>query len=158
MLRQQSGDVLEWTRYTRAEIRAHWEMAGNRARESSLTQPVPHEHAALQLCALWLRRVCGIPVSHYYDREARCVRFFLGFAADADTSKALLSRLALALELLGWQWDEQGRLFAEEGPFEVDVPKLVRLMVSVRERLETVGEHPVAAEIDLALREGYVGL
>lgn len=158
LLRRPDGP-LTWTRYTRAEIRSQWFLGQNKAR-SALTKgtfvrhDVPHRHAAEVLCALWLRRFCGYPDSHVYSESEGHVTFWLGYAADALQTAHQLHRLVLALELLDWQWDEQGRLFAEDGQFDVEVPRLVRALLSLRERVE---EGPVRDEVDLALREAYVG-
>ena len=137
--------LFEWTRYTRGEIQALWARETNQARYTGThpkTTPlryhlyIPREDQALEMSALWLRRLCADPDSVCW--EPPFLRFWLGTCADPSTTQTELEKLHTAYFLVGA--DERGPLFADEGDRVVDVRVLLDGVQAMAQMPDEIGK------------------
>ena len=142
--RQKDGSIVRSIRYTKDEIRAHWALSLNSARSAALQERRPtglvavlvdSEARAVELAALWLRRICPLPTSHYLLSDYGSL--FLDARAMGGPAQPLidqLSRLIRAWEIDGV--DEAGPLYAPpDCGVEMDAHALAEALDQVRNHL-----------------------
>ena len=145
-------------RYTREEFEQSWLRSDNKARLAkiaTLIAPGLTQKAALEISALFVRRIHPDILCTYFDPATSALKLFTGDCdgiADSLVSADLMIR---AYETSGA--DEGGRMFAEPGMFDIDVIGLVRTMLEAAEEMKK--HNPlVAVRMEQAVAKCYLGI
>lgn len=154
--RRVDGTMIRYPdRYTKEEIRQAWTNPDTLV--TGLIDGIMlqvNESSALELTALYIRKMYPNPLGTRY-RHGRLTVWF-GYADEPRVARDHFQRILNAHDLCGA--DEGGRLFAEDGSFDVDLPALVQMLMEVAEKLEENPEtKDLAVEIHRELALSYVG-
>lgn len=156
--RTKEGMIQLPNRYTRKEIEDAWLRSGNKARLARLDvfqAPGLSQLTALEISALFVRRVHPDPLCTYFDATTDTLKLFVGDCDGIPDALFDCEKMIRAYDVAGV--DEGGPLFAGPGMFDIDVVELVRTMLEAAEEMQK--HNPtVAYRMEQAVAKCYLGV